>query len=1187
MANQNVSRKLAEKLNFFKFDLKTSNQLKTFEEIFNKNNSNWSAIKTELAGKDGFTKDIINQLEFTHNLVAWSKDHPEIVSLFQKNEQTNSMRDISLTLNKDVFLDKITTIAPGATDAEKLGYALNLRSDLFKLEPTAMLINMINDPQISLLNDATGANIAAVLNKQPDFNIRTTSVYELFKNEEAFKDIATDDDKTAVKAQLKTLQRLSAMSPNPDAVSALYNAKIQSAMQISAMPKAQFIKALRNEDLDKNTLAQIHYNAQQTQVRNEQFMMSLREAAYPTNVALIDKSLGSSQADAMRPVGAAVRIQPAMDVYVQNLLNQHNLSWDLLFGDADLCECGECNSVYSPASYFVELLNYLRDNNLVPNATGETNINPDPRDISGTPLEKLFNRRPDLGCLELTCQNTNTLIPYVDLVNEVMENYIAFKKLKPFNLDDETSGELLAEPQHTEYEAYCILKNEVYPFTLPYHQPVDAARIYLDFLDTSRYEVIKTFRKSNAGPDAELTQLKDEALDRAADAECLELTKEEYVILTKECFESIELMRKLENNPAMTQQEYWQIIGGKKVYEYYGYADEATMLGNDGLTRIKTEFLRRTGIDYVDLVDLLKTQTLNPCMPKGRAKIIMENLHFSYRFLQNYAKVYGLDKMAEDLVKSEKLAALLPMLKDLIDLLTHKKSLSCPKPCDDDMEICDKDIICWVKCYFEKVGKMIVIENGRGCVDGVSGVVRDSSNMATVTYMMEATRTSIVQYEVKECKIYSDNELVGSIDKYTGKITLEQDDTLLAVFNFLKTLVFVGDKGENGIFLLINNDIYLIFTEQKDTCDLDTALLQHLDGTPLTAAEYDKIQRFIRLWRKLGWTIDEVDQAIVGLGKTETASSASGNQPAETLCGGSDDCSDSGCDSCEDCATDICIEVFDINPELIHQLCAVNQLLDQTGLELTKLLSFWTTISCFGEHSLYQRLFLTHNVLGIDKIFKADARGDYLTADIKLTDHLPVVMASLNLSADDIQAIIRSANLDDGLTLANLSLLYRYRLLSKVLGLRIPAFLSILPLFGEIFKSAVATLKFMKRWSKMEDTGFTYQQLNYIIRGVDDEKKPFSPSEKTVLLLSKKLYDGLNDIEKEHADLVADPDIADPAAQTFNIQQKASSELVRAKASLLFDPPVVDKLIAYLEGTAVYTTNAPRIWTFPSPIQKL
>lgn len=1189
MAALNENQKFAERIDFFKFDLHADEQQKMFAKIFSKHSGNWSAIKSELKGKEGFTDKVLSNLEFTHNLSAWSNNNAALVKLFQKDQHTNSLRDIALTLDKTTFIDKVKATAPGKTDEKKHAFVTNLRRDLFKMEPTAMLVNMVKDPKVPFLNDATGANIATVLTKQPDFNIKTTSVYELIKNEKAFKDISADAQ-DAVKTQLKTLQRITAVSHDPDAVPVLYNAKIQSAMQISALPMKQFKAAFGDSELDENTLAQIHHNAQQTQVRNEQFLMSISEAANPTGVAMIDKSLDSyihPQAHVIRPVGSAVAAAKPREEYAQELTEKHNLSWDLLFGGADFCECGECNSVYSPASYFVELLNYLRNNNLDPDPASKNPINPDPKDISGTPLEKLFDRRPDLGCLELTCQNTNTLIPYVDLVNEVMENYVAFKKLKQFNVKDETSSELLAEPQHTEYKAYCILKDEVYPFTLPYHQPIDAARTYLKFLDTSRYELIDTFRKNNASEDAELTKLKDEALDRAADAEYLGMTKEEYVILTKECFESLELMRKLKNNSALTKDEYWTMIGGRPVHEYYGYDDEATMLGDNGLRQIKKQFLRRTGIDYFNLVDLLLTETINPCLPKGRAKTIMESLHFSYRFLQNYAKVHGIDKMAEDLVKGEKLAELVPLLREQIDLLTDKKTLSCPKSCDDSPEICDKDIICWVKCYFEKVGKMIVIESGKGCVDGkiYSGALR--------TGLKEAIGNGLFPVaSVIACKIFAPNhgalavvgnnlKEIASIDRQTGKITFSQALTANereSAKSTLKNLFFVGDKGEQGIFLLINDEIYLVLFEQKDSCNLDTALLQHLDGTPLTVPEYDKIHRFLRLWRKLGWTIDEVDQAIIGLSVSNSVAKKGVSQAGDSVCAdSSDDCNDLGddCGDC-DCSEDICIEVFDINPRLIHQLVAVSRLLDNTGLEQIKLLSFWTTISTSGEKSLYKRLFLTHNVLGIDKVFKADAKGNYLTSDAKLTDHLPAVMAALNLSADDIQSIMEAVSTEDKLTLANLSLLYRYRLLSKVLGIRIPAFLSILPLLGDIFKDADASFEFMERWAKMEDAGFTYQQLNYIIKNFDDVKKPFSPNQKTVLLLSKTLYDGLNAIDEDHKDITADSNITDPEAKKTNIQQKATSDLVRTKASLLFDTPVVDKLIAYLEGTNTYQTNAPK-----------
>ena len=57
----------------------------------------------------------------------------------------------------------------------------------------------------------------------------------------------------------------------------------------------------------------------------------------------------------------------------QDTLADNNLSWDMIFGDADLCECGECTSVYSAASYFVELLQYLRNNNLDPDSTQPVN----------------------------------------------------------------------------------------------------------------------------------------------------------------------------------------------------------------------------------------------------------------------------------------------------------------------------------------------------------------------------------------------------------------------------------------------------------------------------------------------------------------------------------------------------------------------------------------------------------------------------------------------------------------------------------------------------------------------------------------------------------------------------------------------------------------------------------------------
>ncbi|WP_152965917.1 neuraminidase-like domain-containing protein [Pseudobacteroides cellulosolvens] len=373
--------------------------------------------------------------------------------------------------------------------------------------------------------------------------------------------------------------------------------------------------------------------------------------------------------------------------------------------------------------------------------------------------------------------------------------------------------------------------------------------------------------------------------------------------------------------------------------------------------------------------------------------------------------------------------------------------------------------------------------------------------------------------------------------------------------------------------------MYLSISQQKESCNLDTALLQHLDGSPVTLEEYDRIHRFIRLWRKLGWTIDETDRAIAGLGNLLKEESTL----PESICIScvEDDCDSADCDDCdgENCTT----KALDINPNLIHQLAAVKELLDKTGLELIKLLSFWNNISTFGEKSLYHTLFLTHNVLKMDKIFRPDDKGNVLTTDTKLLEHVTAVMAALNLTSDDIQSIMNTAGLEDKLTLSNLSMLYRYRLLSKVLGIRVSDFAIILPLFGNIFQNAHVTLEFMSRWDKMEEAGFTHQQLNYIIRDVDDEKRPFSPTKKDILKLSKTLYDGLNAIDDEHKDLKADITITDPALQKINIQHKATGELVRTKASLLYETGTVEKIIGILEGTNVFTTNGPQNLDFTLP----
>src|SRR5262249_37439708 len=149
------------------------------------------------------------------------------------------------------------------------------------------------------------------------------------------------------------------------------------------------------------TARQVYTNAINAHVRNELALTTLRQTVRGTGMSIID-------GDLRRDLRMA-KLQKVADEKGVPL----NLS--TLFGSMDSCECDDCLSVFSPAAYFVELLQFLRNNDLGPDpATGDPdpaknkNIHPG---IVGTPVEKLFRRRPDLGCLELTCENTFTVLP--------------------------------------------------------------------------------------------------------------------------------------------------------------------------------------------------------------------------------------------------------------------------------------------------------------------------------------------------------------------------------------------------------------------------------------------------------------------------------------------------------------------------------------------------------------------------------------------------------------------------------------------------------------------------------------------------------------------------------------------------------------------------------------------------------
>ncbi|MBW2636474.1 MAG: hypothetical protein JRC86_02915, partial [Deltaproteobacteria bacterium] len=260
-----------------------------------------------------------------------------------------------------------------------------------------------------------------------------------------------------------------------------------------------------------------------------------------------------------------------------------------LFGSVELCDCEHCQSLYGPTAYFVELLRFLES-------------------ISGnTPLQVLLGRRPDLAHIRLNCDNAMTPMPYVDLVNEILEYAVAYGELKPAaakNTDRVSADDLKANPQHSIPHAYAKLKEASYPITLPFDRDVETVRVYLEHLGSSRHEVMDLFRKNDRA-----------ATKCAVAAERLKITAEEYRILTGMTF------AEATPNPGFIKIAY-KLFG----YDMVNITREIEMIP---VTRpwwkwpVKVAgFLKVTGLSYIELIEIIKTQFINPDQESNKTIIL-------------------------------------------------------------------------------------------------------------------------------------------------------------------------------------------------------------------------------------------------------------------------------------------------------------------------------------------------------------------------------------------------------------------------------------------------------------------------------------------------------------------------------------------------------------------------------------
>ena len=115
---------------------------------------------------------------------------------------------------------------------------------------------MVLDKEIPVKDESVRTGVSQFLSNQPpDFNIRTTSIYTAMKPR-GVRQIA-DEHRAGVLSQLKTLQRVQAISPIPEAVPVLMKANLTSAFRVAEIPESTFLRS-HGQTLGEETARQVY-----------------------------------------------------------------------------------------------------------------------------------------------------------------------------------------------------------------------------------------------------------------------------------------------------------------------------------------------------------------------------------------------------------------------------------------------------------------------------------------------------------------------------------------------------------------------------------------------------------------------------------------------------------------------------------------------------------------------------------------------------------------------------------------------------------------------------------------------------------------------------------------------------------------------------------------------------------------
>lgn len=222
-------------------------------------------------------------------------------------------------------------------------------------------------------------------------------------------------------------------------VETLERSGLGSACQVAAIPERRFVATFSTgKKADPERLREVHRRA----VRRRNGIHNLVQTVRGRIVSPYARALRSDNLPA------------ATEAYFSDIP-----SYQEMFGGLNYLTCEHCQSVLSPAAYFLDVMGvidtYITEPNTIP------------------PGYTLRERRPDLFALKLTCANTNDPVPFLRIAEDIVAARV--------------------EAINGSQSAYQDVAIAPYPSNLPFNLPLAELREYFVAAGTTLAACYKAF----------------------------------------------------------------------------------------------------------------------------------------------------------------------------------------------------------------------------------------------------------------------------------------------------------------------------------------------------------------------------------------------------------------------------------------------------------------------------------------------------------------------------------------------------------------------------------------------------------------------------------------------------------------------------------------------------------------------